>query len=769
MAIATKSNQENMLANAGLQEEKPQVLVVGPYASNYSFAKVNRGLALGLAQTAKSYSVRIWREPSVGLDYAPSEADLQKLPGLAEILTNNVEDTAITIYNSFTPDSEFYGLETLPGRIKLMYMAWEESVFPASRVTEMNKHLHGVMTASSFTKEILRRSGVQVPIVVVPNALDDKFLSYTPKPYPLKTKKKVKFLHISSARIRKGVDVMLRAYFNSFTADDDVVLIIKSFPGPDNTVNDQLGKLRKDYPNGPEVLHIFDPNLSEEELIDLTAMADACVYPTRAEGFGLPIAEAMFLKRPTIVTGYSGHMDFCDEDSALLVDYEIQDASDSEMVNIGAKWAEPDQKDLEAKLRYVYENIGSEKLKELGNEAYEYVEHLTWKDSAELAWEFIEEIQNYASLKSQKVAVMSEINTIGGIAEYCRDLYNSVQHSFNEFYFIGNSDAADRTRADAENVVRLWEQGSQDFSKIIGFLKEKQIDYLHIQHHSSYLPMSALAKLINTVAQLKSDTGIKILLTPHDTQSKGSDFSQIKTELKQVDHIFAHKQVDLDLFLKLGVSKEAVSLFPLPFDEYPLWSQSQLRSNMQLENNHPILVTHGIYSFHKGLLQTAEAVAQLKSEYPQILWLAVNAISPNNISSSDTFDQVQAKAKQLEIEENVRFFPDFLDSLEVMALLQVADIGLLVYDEVGESASAAVRKFLASGTTTIVTDIPMMTELNHQQEVYKITNNKPEQIAQGIKDLLTNPQLADDISTNALETSEAQSWEVMARRMLIMY
>lgn len=766
MAITSKSKQNNYLQEAGFQEEKSKILVVGPYASNYSFAKVNRGIALGLSHISSNYQVKVWKEPTVGLDYKPSAADLEKLPELAELLTNEVADVDITIFNSFTPDSEIYGLAALPGRIKLMYMAWEESVFPASRVIEMNQNLHGVMAASSFTKEILQKNGVKVPVEVVPNALDDSFLEAKLASYPLKTSKKVKFLHISSARIRKGVDVLLKAYFNSFTSEDDVVLVIKSFPGPDNTVNDLLGRLRKEYKNAPEVLHIFDPNLTEQELINLTGTATATVYPTRAEGFGLPIAESMYLQVPTIVTGYSGHMDFCNSENSFLLDYEITDATDSEMVNIGAKWAEPSIVDLEKKMRYVYENYESDQLKEIGNQAHESTKHLNWDTSAKTALEFVGQIEQIQALKNKKVAVITEINSIGGIAEYSKDLYDSVQHSFSEFYFIGNTDATDRTRPDEPNVLRLWENGSQDFSEVVSFLKKEQINHVHIQHHSAYISMTALGSLITQIDALKDDLEIEILLTPHDALSKGSNFKQIKSELALVDHIFAHKQADYELFKKLGVIEDKLTLFPLPFDTYPIWPKKRLQTQLKLDSAKPVIVTHGIFSFHKGLLQTAEAIKLLQEDYPDILWLAVNAISPNNISSSDTYDQVRSKIKELDLLDNVRFFTDFLDAMEVMALLESADLGLLVYDEVGESASAAVRKFLASGTPTIVTDIPMMTELTHKQEVFKISDNRPEAIATGVKELLQEQDLANKISLQALQTSKSQSWEAMALRML---
>lgn len=757
---------QNDLAEFGLAEEKPQILVAGPYISNYSLAKVNRGIGVGLAETSEDYFVNIWQNPSFGLDKEPSAKDLENSPKVAKILTDKVEDAEVVIYNSTPKDgSELHGLAALPGRIKLMYMAWEETVVPEAIINEMNDNLHGVMVASKFTKDILRRNGLRIPVAIVPNALNDQFWDYEPKTYPLKTKKKFKFLHISSARQRKGMDLLLQAYFAEFNGDDDVVLVIKSFPGPDNLVNDLLGKLKKDHPNPPEVLHIFNPDLTEEELIDLTHTCDVCVYPTRAEGFGLPIAEAMALGKLVITTAYSGHMDFCSPENSLLLDYRLQAATDSEMVNIGARWAEPDLKQLQEKLKFVHQNQGSEDLKGFSEKAESDTKRLNWGDSAQIALKFIDEVRQFAHLKQERIAVLTEVNTVGGIAEYSQDLYNPIQHSFEKFYFVGNSDATDLIKNDPLEVVRLWEQESQDFSTLLQWLEEEEIDILHVQHHSGYLSASATQKLLEQVNSLERK--VRIYFTPHDTQASGMDYSQLKTELNEAEVVFVHKKADIQYLEKRKI--ENLQLFPLPFDDYPIWPKQILREKMGIAGKQPVIATHGIISFHKGLLQTAEAIAELVQEYPNLLWLAVNALSINNISSSDTFDQLQRKVKALGIEENVIFVTKFLDAMEVITLLEAADIGVLAYEEVGESASAAVRKFMASRMATIVTDIPMMAELNHEQEVYKIKDNDPKNISAAITELVENPEKINSISQKALETSSQYSWEVMGRELLQTY
>ncbi|MCA9379143.1 glycosyltransferase [Candidatus Dojkabacteria bacterium] len=366
-------------------------------------------------------------------------------------------------------------------------------------------------------------------------------------------------------------------------------------------------------------------------------------------------------------------------------------------------------------------------------------------------------------LSHKKCAVLTTQNTVCGIAEYSRDLYASVTNSFDQFYFVANSDVADRVRPDDQHVVRLWEYGEANFNRVAEWLEKEQIDILHIQQHLSHFPLSAVYNLIQTID--KQHTGLDMYLTFHTLFMGGNDVNIDVSALSKLKRIFVHKQSDFDYLQNKGLNN--LQLFPLPYDIYPLHDRGKLQQQLGIDASSPIIVTHGIISEHKGLLETAEAVAELKREYPEILWLAVNALNINNVSSGGTLEKLQKLTGKLDIADNVRLFTDFLDAAELMMLIQSADIGLLAYTEVGESASAAVRKFLASGTPTIVTDIPMMNELD--KEVMKIKSSNPGEISSGIKQLLDHKDKAEEITSAALARSQKYSWENMALGLLHTY
>ena len=72
------------------------------------------------------------------------------------------------------------------------------------------------------------------------------------------------------------------------------------------------------------------------------AACDCYVSLHRAEGFGLTMAEAMAIGKPVIATGYSGNVDFMNNENSYLVDYTIgRVGPDCEIYPPEGEWADP--------------------------------------------------------------------------------------------------------------------------------------------------------------------------------------------------------------------------------------------------------------------------------------------------------------------------------------------------------------------------------------------------------------------------------------------
>jgi glycosyltransferase involved in cell wall biosynthesis len=141
------------------------------------------------------------------------------------------------------------------------------------------------------------------------------------------------FLSIFKWEDRKGWDVLLRSYWTAFDLDDDVLLRLHTYvpawvKGETNVLRiieqfaqSEFGRSLADLPKVSwEVEN--SPNgtqMSREDMRDLYSSADAFVLPTRGEGWGLPIAEAMAMEIPVIVTNFSGPQAYATSENAYLI------------------------------------------------------------------------------------------------------------------------------------------------------------------------------------------------------------------------------------------------------------------------------------------------------------------------------------------------------------------------------------------------------------------------------------------------------------------
>lgn len=88
---------------------------------------------------------------------------------------------------------------------------------------------------------------------------------------------------------------------------------------------------------------IVSERMDRQDTVDFMACCDAYISLHRSEGFGRIIAEAMLLGQPVVVTNFSGNVDFCDAETAYLVDGELVPLKPGEyLFHEGQYWCNPD-------------------------------------------------------------------------------------------------------------------------------------------------------------------------------------------------------------------------------------------------------------------------------------------------------------------------------------------------------------------------------------------------------------------------------------------
>lgn len=241
---------------------------------------------------------------------------------------------------------------------------WEFGGLPDSWLPALRHQVDEVWCYSSYVRDVYLRSGVPAELLrVIPLGVDAQLFRPDGPAYPLRTRKSFKILFVGGAIARKGIDVLLDAYLSTFTATDDVCLVLKTAGAASfyrGTAQDaRIAALAAD-PATPE-LELVDAELTAEQVAALYRSCDLLVHPYRGEGFGLPVAEAMAAGLPVVVTDQGACSDFCDDETALLIPSQVVPVGMGDVgpSTAGYEWAEPDQQSLGAILKAVHAD-GSE-------------------------------------------------------------------------------------------------------------------------------------------------------------------------------------------------------------------------------------------------------------------------------------------------------------------------------------------------------------------------------------------------------------------------
>jgi glycosyltransferase involved in cell wall biosynthesis len=289
------------LAEEALERVAPTVLrpplaaVRGEFGATASLAVVNDGLVEALRADGHSILQRSRR----------SDRLQAEVPGVT---------------HSWPPD-----FAPVTGGPTVMILPWEFGAPPSEWVRSVREKIDRVWVPSAYVRDGYVAAGMPPGAVeVVPNGVDLETFTPDGPARPLERSAGTVFLFVGGTTWRKGVDLLVEAWRRAFSADDDVLLVIKDFGTASHYRGQTNGEAIRRAAEDPAVAPILyiDDDLPQSELPALYRAADALVVPYRGEGFCLPALEAMACGLPVVHTGTGPTAEFVPADGGWAVPAE---------------------------------------------------------------------------------------------------------------------------------------------------------------------------------------------------------------------------------------------------------------------------------------------------------------------------------------------------------------------------------------------------------------------------------------------------------------
>ena len=229
-------------------------------------------------------------------------------------------------------------------RLRVCFVHWEYRQLPHAWTDALNQHFDLVVAPSQASQALYLESGLKIPSVVFPAAVDTAEFHPNVRPWNAPTVKSFRFIHLGGAHARRGTDLVLAAFAAEFTTHDDVALVLKAFHYEHHRAWLERQLARRSSPVRRRLCICTRRSTRSHPSLRRAMWASISL---RAECFGLPVLECIASGRRVIVTEKTALDEFCTRENADFVQARVVSKGDG-------TFAEPTCQSAGAHARSIY-------------------------------------------------------------------------------------------------------------------------------------------------------------------------------------------------------------------------------------------------------------------------------------------------------------------------------------------------------------------------------------------------------------------------------
>jgi len=417
---------------------KPLFIISSPFDTYSGYGARSRDIIKAIVATEK-YNVKLlsqrWGNTPFGFCKDNPEWEFLLSLAIPQPLTQQPDIWAqITVPNEFQPIGKYNigitaGIETtaVPGE-------WIEGVNKMDLNLVSSTHSKNAFLSSEYEKtdnqrNVLGKIKVEKPIeVLFEGANTDVYkVINTPCSLDIQVKEDFAYLFVGHwmqgdiGEDRKNVGLLIKAFYETFknkTKQPALILKTSTF-GSSYMDRDEILrriKLIRETVNSTKLpnIYLLHGEFSDEEMNEIYnhSKVKAMVSLTKGEGFGRPLLEFSLSKKPIIVSGWSGHMDFLSTEFNVILGGELHNVHPStanQFLLAESQWFSPNHGQIGHSLKDVFENY--KKYVDGGKrQAYKSKSEFSWDKMKDLLSSILE--KNIPEFPKQMDLVIPKIETI---------------------------------------------------------------------------------------------------------------------------------------------------------------------------------------------------------------------------------------------------------------------------------------------------------------------------------------------------------------------
>lgn len=355
-----------------------------------------------------------------------------------------------------------------------------------------------------------------------------------------------------------------------------------------------------------------------------------------------------------------------------------------------------------------------------------------------------------------------------GLATFTRDLASEMDLQQVEISVVAMENEI-KHKYSKPVIKKIRQQKLSDYLRIANHINNSSIDIVHLQHEFGLFGGENGEYILAFANRLKKPlvtTFHTVLLTPNKKQK------EIVQELTRLSrNVIVMQEIAKDRLDNVyGINPWDINVIYHGVPEILNISKEQAKKELGFKNKF-ILLSNNLLSSNKGIEFAIKAVAKVKQNIPNILFLIVGITHPDvkKIEGEIYRNKLEDKVKELNLQENVIFINEYVTLEKLIKFLTAADIYITPYLDPQQITSGTLSYAIGAGKVCIATEYVYAENMLSNDRGILVPFKDSTAIANAIISVAFHPKKRKQIEKNAYELGLNMRWPKVAKNHLQKY
>ncbi len=353
-----------------------------------------------------------------------------------------------------------------------------------------------------------------------------------------------------------------------------------------------------------------------------------------------------------------------------------------------------------------------------------------------------------------------------GIATFTFDLLNSVSGENNDVHceVIALNDPSETYDYPEEVVFQIQRDKIEDYYRAADFINQSDIDIVCLQHEFGLFWGNAG----DYIFALLSGINKPVISTMHTIIQKPEPEYRVSTEklIRYSEKLIVMSQTAVEMLKDIYKAPEdKIELIFHGVPDCPFNNCNKYKKKLNLRGD-PLVLTFGLLSQNKGIESILDALPEVVSQYPDLVYLILGATHPViKKNFGEAYRQyLQNKVSELGLEKNVVFHDKFVEKEELCDYILASDVYVSPYLSREQIVSGALTYAIGMGKAIVSTPYWYAQEMLSDRRGLLVDFGDTTGFRESLLHLIENPEECDNMRKKAYDFGRKMTWKNVGKQ-----